>query len=186
MTVIELLVGRVGRAHGMRGDLVLDVRTDEPERRLAVGSSFDTVHGTLTVAATRWHSGRLLIRFQQVPDRNAAEALHGTELRVEVLVDERPQDPDEFYDHQLVGLTVESELGEIVGQVSEVLHLPAQDMLVIAHAGRETLVPFVAEFVPRVDLGSGRLLVTDRPGLLSDEDGDIDGDARVAMPEEDG
>ena len=99
---IELLVGKVGRAHGIRGDLFIDVRTDEPDRRFAPGTIFPTRRGPLTVASLRWHSSRLLVRFAEVPDRSVAEGLRGTELRVEVDADERPDDPEEFYDHQLV------------------------------------------------------------------------------------
>lgn len=168
MTSIELLVGKVGRAHGMRGDLSIDVRTDEPERRFVVGTAFHTGNGILTVASLRWHSGRLLVKFDEALDRTAAEALRGTELRVEVRADDRPDDADEYYDHQLVGLTVETESGEVVGRVTEVLHLPAQDMLVIGRDGRESLVPFLVEFVPKVDLAERSLVVSDRPGLLSE------------------
>jgi 16S rRNA processing protein RimM len=168
---IELLVGKVGRAHGIRGDLFIDVRTDEPDRRFAPGTVFPTRRGPLTVASLRWHSSRLLVRFAEVPDRNVAETLRGTELRVEVAADERPDDPEEFYDHQLVGLAVRDEGGGVVGQVSEVLHLPSQDMLVVRRTGgAEAMVPFVGEFVPSIDLDAGYVVVTDSAGLLADED----------------
>jgi 16S rRNA processing protein RimM len=88
---VELLVGKVGRAHGIRGDLMIDVRTDEPERRFAPGSVFDTRRGPLTVQSLRWHSSRLLVRFDEVSDRSVAETLRGTELRVEVPADEHPE-----------------------------------------------------------------------------------------------
>jgi 16S rRNA processing protein RimM len=168
---VELLVGKVGRAHGLRGDLMIDVRTDEPERRFAAGTVFDTRRGRLTVQSARWHSSRLLIRFDEVPDRTAAETLRGTELRVEVPVDERPDDPEEFYDHQLVGLAVHDSVGQVVGEVTEVAHLPSQDLLVVRRAGPdagEAMVPFVAEFVPTVEPGSGYLVVDDKAGLLSE------------------
>jgi 16S rRNA processing protein RimM len=186
---VDVLVGKVGRAHGIRGDVTVDVRTDEPDRRFAAGTAFTTGRGRLTVVSTQWHSGRLLVRFDEVPDRTTAESLRGTELRIEVDPDERPDDPDEFYDHQLVGLTVESETGERWGEVSEVLHLPAQDLLVVRRstpdtnntqhpgdtdtgdaAGADVMVPFVTEFVPTVDLTGRRLVVTDRAGLLADEE----------------
>jgi 16S rRNA processing protein RimM len=91
---VELLVGRVGRAHGIRGDLTIDVRTDEPDRRFSPGTVFSTRRGPLTVDSMKWHSSRLLVRFAEVTDRNAAESLRGTELRVEVDPDERPEDPE--------------------------------------------------------------------------------------------
>ena len=188
---LELLVGKVGRAHGIRGDLTIDVRTDEPERRFAVGTVFRTRRGTLTVASTRWHSSRLLVRFAEVPDRTVAETLRGTELRVEVDPLERPEDPDEFYDHQLVGLRVEAgHPGEeqVVGEVTEVLHLPAQDLLVVRRSdtGTEAMVPFVAEFVPEIDLAAARVVVTDSAGLLSEAGADQEGQAREVSRSGDG
>lgn len=163
------MVGKVGRAHGVRGDVVLDVRTDEPERRFVPGTSFATARGELTIAVTRWHGQRLLARFEQVSDRTGAERVRGVELRAVVAADERPEDPEEFYDHQLLGLTAVTSSGEHLGPVREVLHLPAQDVLVVNVAGNDVLVPFVTQLVPTVDLATGRVVVVDRPGLI---DGD--------------
>jgi 16S rRNA processing protein RimM len=168
---VELLVGRVGRAHGIRGDLIIDVRTDEPERRFAPGTVFDTRRGPLTVQSLRWHSSRLLVRFDEVSDRTFAESLRGTELHVEVTADERPDDPEEFYDHQLVGLAVQDEAGALLGEVTQVTHLPSQDLLVIRRTdpdGGEAMVPFVTEFVPTVEPAKGFLIVSDSVGLLSE------------------
>jgi 16S rRNA processing protein RimM len=111
---------------------------------------------------------RLLARFTGVDDRTAAETLRGLELRLEVPDDERPDDPEEFYDHQLIGLRARDRIGGEIGAVTDVLHLPAQDLLVLDVDGREVLVPFVAELVPVVDLESGHLLVDSLPGLLDD------------------
>lgn len=170
---VEVLVGRIGRAHGLRGDLFVEVRTDEPERRFAVGTQFATSAGRLTVEATRWHGRRLLVRFTEVSDRTAAEALGGVDLPLEVLTDERPEDPEEFYDHQLVGLSACTPEGEPIGQVSEVLHLPGQDLLAVQTAsGQVGLVPFVRDMVPVVDLAARRVTVTDRVGLLGADDPD--------------
>lgn len=182
---MELLVGKVGRAHGVRGDLTIDVRTDEPDRRFATGTVFSTPRGPLTVASSRWHSGRLLVCFDGVVDRTAAEALRGTELRAEIDPTERPDDPEEFYDHQLVGLRVETEDGGTpvaVGELVEVLHLPEQDLLVVRRVagGPDALVPFVSEFVPTVDLTTGRLVVSDRIGLLATEDDSDETDESAA------
>ncbi len=168
---VEVLVGRIGRPHGLRGDVFVEVRTDEPERRFAVGTRFATSAGGLTVEATRWHSRRLLVRFTEVCDRTAAEALSGVELLLDVLTDERPEDPEEFYDHQLVGLSACTPEGDPIGQVTEVLHLPAQDLLAVQTAsGQVGLIPFVRDMVPVVDLEARRLTVTDAVGLLPADD----------------
>ncbi len=187
MTSVDLLVGKVGRAHGLRGDVGVEVRTDEPARRLADGTVFSTPRGRLTVESSRWHSGRLIVHFAEVPDRTAAETLRGTELRVQVPRSERPDDPEEFYDHQLVGLRVETDTGDVVGEVSEVVHLPAHDLLAVRRDGGEVLVPFVTELVPVVDVDGGRLVLTDRPGLLSmdatpDATQEVDSAPRDATP----
>lgn len=176
---IELLVGKIGRAHGIRGEVGIDVRTDEPERRLASGTSFATSRGTLTLDSTHWHGQRLLARFRGVEDRTSAEQLRGTELRITVPTDERPSDPEEFYDHQLMGLEVVDQQGTILGHVEEVLHLPAQDVLALRLTDeREVLVPFVSELVPEVDLGAGRVVISPPPGLLDPDE------ATIAAPDE--
>jgi len=173
---MQLVVGRIGRAHGIRGEVGVEVRTDDPDLRFADGAQLATdppERGPLTVVATRWHSGRLLVRFKGLDDRTAAENLRGTMLVIEVDESERPQDPDEFYDHQLVGLRVITTAGDEVGEVAEVLHLPAQDVLAIKRTdGVEVLVPFVQELVPAVDLDRGSVTVDPRPGLLDPEAAD--------------
>lgn len=175
---VELLVGKIGRAHGIRGDVAIEVRTDEPERRFAPGTTFATRRGTLTLTDTRWHGQRLLGRFRELPDRTAAEQWRGTELRITVPADERPDDPEEFYDHQLVDLVVADTAGTIVGTVAEVLHLPSQDVLVVAlSSGREAMVPFVGDLVPSVDLAAGSVVIDPPPGLLDPDQ------ASVATPE---
>ncbi|MFV2195893.1 ribosome maturation factor RimM [Nocardiopsis sp. LOL_012] len=164
-----LVVGRIGRAHGVRGDVVVDVRTDDPQERFAVGSVLATDpadRGPLTVAAFRRHSGRSLARFEGHAGRDAAEALRGTTLLVDSADIAPTDDPDEFHDHELIGLDVVTTLGEPVGRVSDVLHL-AQDVLAVATGdGRETLVPFVAALVPEVDVAGGRIVIDPPPGLL--------------------
>jgi len=176
----EVVVGRLGRPHGVRGELTVELRTDEPERRFAPGArlllrraatgprrSTGPWPGSLTVAATRWHQDRLLVSFEELGDRDAAEAARGWLLAVTVAPGEAPEDPEEYYDHQLVGLAVTTTDGRPVGTVGEVLHNAAQDLLVVRRDGRDAaLVPFVAALVPEVDLAGGRLLVADRPGLL--------------------
>lgn len=171
---MHVVVARISRAHGIRGEVAVEVRTDEPEQRLRPGARLATdppERGPLTVVSHRRHSGRLLLRLAGVTDRNAAEELRNTLLLAEVDPDERPEDPEEFYDHQLVGLRVVTTDGSPVGEVSEISHLPGQDLLVVARPdGGEALVPFVSEIVPEVDLTAGRVVVAPPPGLL-DEDG---------------
>jgi 16S rRNA processing protein RimM len=167
---VDLVIGRVGRAHGVRGEVAVDVRTDDPERRFAAGARLQTdpaAAGPLTVVSTRPHQGRLLVRFDEVRDRNAADGLRGVLLTAEVAEEDRPPDPEEFYDHQLVGLQVQDEGGDVVGEVAEVLHHPAHEVLVVRRdEGPDALVPFVAALVPDVDVEGGRVTVADRPGLL--------------------
>lgn len=175
METIEVLVGRIGKAHGIRGDVTVDVRTDEPDRRFAPGSvlrveaprgSSSTLR-TLTVERARWHSSRLLVVFEEVPDRTAAESVRGLLLHAEVPADESPEDPDEYYDHQLIGLAAYDVDGRRLGEVTSLQH-GAQDLLTIrTPEGRDTLVPFVKALVPEVDVRGGRLVVADRPGLVT-------------------
>ena len=171
---MHLVVGRIARAHGVHGEVAVDVRTDDPDRRFAVGAELATDppdRGPLQVVSTRWHSGRLLMRFAGVADRTAAAQLHGTLLVVEVDEAERLADPDEFYDHQLAGLHAITADGALLGVVSDVLHLPGQDVLVIEGAdGDELLIPFVKEFVPDVDLDRRAITVQPPPGLLDSRD----------------
>lgn len=162
---MQVVIGRIGRAHGIRGELNVDIRTDEPERRFAPGSSVVCGKRTLTVKTARHHSGRLVVSFAEVPDRTAAEQLHGTILEAVIDPDDTPDDPDEFYDHQLVGLEVRS--GDaVVGAVTGLIHLPYQDTLAVDVDGREVFIPFVTELVPVVDIAGGFVTVEDVEGLL--------------------
>lgn len=162
---MQVVIGRIGRAHGIRGELNVDIRTDEPERRFAPGSSVVCGKRTLTVKQARHHGGRLVVSFAEIPDRNAAEALHGIVLEAEIDPSDMPEDPDEFYDHQLVGLEVRSN-DVVVGTVTGLVHLPHQDTLLVDIDGREVFVPFVSELVPVVDVAGGFVTVADVAGLL--------------------
>lgn len=168
---MQVVVGRVGRAHGVRGEVVIDVRTDEPDRRFADGAVLATepeVAGPLTVAHARVHSHRLVVGFVGVTDRSGAEALSGTLLLAEVDPHEQAG-PDEFYDRQLVGLRARTRAGEEIGEVVAVEHGGAQDLLVVRRAGADVLVPFVTAIVPEVDLDAGVVLLDLPPGLLDPE-----------------
>ena len=171
--LVEVVVGRIGRPHGIRGELTVEVRTDEPERRFADGARM-RIEGTqrvLTVAATRWHGERLLVRFEGVHDRDAAEALRGSLLSVSVPGDERPEDEEEYYDRQLAGLRVLDHAGCEVGVIGSVVHLPTQDLLSVTTPDGERLVPFVRALVPEVDLANGYVRLADVEGLIGGEDG---------------
>ncbi|MGP7998143.1 MAG: ribosome maturation factor RimM [Streptosporangiaceae bacterium] len=190
---MQLVVGRITRPHGVRGEVSVEVRTDEPERRFAVGSVLATdpaEAGPLTVASARWHTGRLLAGFEGITDRNQAETLRGVWLTLDSAAAGSTDDPDEFHDHELIGLAVVTVSGEPVGRVTDVRH-SGQDLLVIeparpapARAGDQRapggrvpgpaqpagpdglLVPFVAAIVPEVDVAAGRLVIDPPPGLL--------------------
>ncbi|WP_141577562.1 ribosome maturation factor RimM [Actinomadura sp. WMMA1423] len=165
-----LVVGRIGRPHGVRGEVAVDVRTDEPESRFAPGTAIATdpvAAGPLTIERKRWHSGRLLVRFAGIGDRDAAEELRGTWLVVDPGDISPSADPDDFHDQELLGLAVFTADGAEVGQVADVLH-HGQDLLVVRGAGGEKLVPFVAALVPEVDVPGGRLVIDPPPGLLDE------------------
>lgn len=170
---MRVIVGRIGRPHGIRGDVVVGVRTDEPDLRFTVGArlgagrdSGSTPDAELTVAAKRWHSGQLLVAFDGITDRTAAAELGGIWLSIDSGALPPVTDPDEFRDHELIGLSVRTVAGEQVGVVTDVLH-HGQDLLVITAEGADDrLVPFVAPLVPEVDVAGGVLVIDPPPGLL--------------------
>jgi 16S rRNA processing protein RimM len=164
-----LVVGQIVRPHGIRGEVVVDVRTDEPQRRFAVGSVLvvDPPAAPLTIEAARPHQGRLIVAFDGVADRTVAEDLRGLLLYVDS--DDLPpsDDPDEFSDHELVGLVAVTPDGQRLGEVERIDHAPAADLLVLRRTdGGTALVPFVKQIVPEVDLAAGRVVLTPPEGLL--------------------
>ena len=175
---LNTVVGVIGRAHGVRGEVAVELRTDEPERRFAPGQVLRNEDGSrpFTVQSARDHSGRLLVRFAEVIDRNAAEAVRGTLLVAVVEPNERPLESEEFYDRQLIGLRVRRPDGVVVGTVGSVLHLPTQEVLEVQTADGTRLVPFVAALVPEIDLEAGFLTVADVVGLLDDGNEAVDED----------
>jgi 16S rRNA processing protein RimM len=205
---MRVIVGRIGRPHGIRGEVVIGVRTDEPDLRFAAGAVLDvaptladpegrggprgksspqergdpggspprgdtTPPGpaprTVKVVSARWHSGQLLVTFAGIADRTAAGELTGTWLSVDSSQLPRTGDPDEFRDHELIGLAVRTPDGDAVGVVTDVLH-HGQDLLVVQRAdggeAGECLVPFVKAIVPEVDVAAGVLVIDPPPGLL--------------------
>lgn len=162
-------VGRVGKALGVRGDVLVQPWTDTPDERFAPGTTLRTEpadRGPLTVGQTRSHSGKLVVHFEGVDDRTTAETLRGVLLVMPA--SERPPiaDPDEFYDTDLIGLSVRTVQGRPLGPVTDVLHSAAGSLLAIDVAGTEVLLPFKLEFVPRIDLAAGVAEVDPPDGLL--------------------
>jgi 16S rRNA processing protein RimM len=194
---VQVIVGRIGRPHGIRGEVMVGVRTDEPDLRFAVGSRLelersvraddgpadgtqvgetgqDPVGQQLTVASARWHSGQLLVSFAGITDRTAAGELTGGWLSVDTSELPATGDPDEFRDHELIGLSVRTTSGDPVGEVTDVLHY-GQDLLVVRRAGRrpqECLVPFVKAIVPEVDVHAGVIVIDPPRGLLDPAEGE--------------
>jgi 16S rRNA processing protein RimM len=171
-----IVIGRVGRPHGVRGDVTVDVRTDVPDRRFVIGTALDRADGAapLLVVDARWHSGRLLIRFEGVEDRTGAELLRGTVLTIDADLagdpagdDEDADDSEFWWDRDLVGLSAVTPQGDPLGEVTDVVHTAAGELLAIGRpGGGEHLVPFVRDIVPTVDPVGRRLVVDAPPGLL--------------------
>jgi 16S rRNA processing protein RimM len=172
---VEVAVGRIAKAHGIRGELAVDVRTDSPEERFREGAVLkaryrDGTTRNLTIAAARAHSGRLLVNFRQIRSREEADAVRGALLLADTADLPPTEDPDEFYDHELEGLRAELTDGTVVGTVEEVLHAPGGELLSLDREGRTVLVPFVRDIVPLVDVAGGRVVLDPPDGLLDDAD----------------
>lgn len=172
---MRVVVGRIGRPHGVKGQVAVEPRTDEPESRfvegavLLVGNDVDGPVRTITVDRVQWHSGRLLLSFAGVDDRTAVETLRGSLLMIERADDATPEDPEEFYDSSLTGCRVCDRAGAELGIVADIAHLPGQDLLVVhADTGRELLIPFVQAIVTDVDIDAKRIVVDPPAGLLDE------------------
>ncbi|MGL4743770.1 MAG: ribosome maturation factor RimM [Dermatophilaceae bacterium] len=174
MPRVSTVVARVGKPHGLRGEVTVRLHTDDPGRRLALEAVLDTeaepgsgVPRQLTVRSTRVHRGIWLVGFHEVPDRTGAESLRGTSLVIPGDHPDEPSDDDSFTEDQLVGLHVLDPTGADLGVVVGLLVGEIQDRLVIRlPSGTEAEVPFVAALVPEVDLAAGRVVVDAPPGLL--------------------
>lgn len=167
---MSTVVARLGRPHGIRGEVTVEVRTDDPDERFVVGARFGTDPdiGDLTLSRARVHNGRLLLTFEEVPDRNRAEEIRNTLLTVDD-ADTTEEDEDAWYVEDLVGASVF--VGdERVGEVADLVTGPAQDLLTVKLlSGAEVLVPFVTEIVPEVDVEAGRVVLDPPAGLLDEE-----------------
>jgi 16S rRNA processing protein RimM len=170
----QLRVGRLVKAHGLKGALKLELYTDDPDGRFTPGATFTLQvpehsqwHGkTITVREFRWMNQHPVVFFEGVDDRNAADTLVRAILWIDQDED-APAEPDAWYDHQLVGLDVVRD-GVVVGKVARVDHFPAQDLLVVRAGEDEVLVPFVSAIVPEVDIEGGRVVVTPPAGLFEE------------------
>jgi 16S rRNA processing protein RimM len=164
-----VVVGRIGRPHGVRGEVTVEVRTDDPDLRFVPGAVLRTdpaERGPITIAGVHWHSGTLLLRLEGVDSREAAEAVRNTELLVDVADLPEIEDPDTYYDHQLLGLTARLPDGTVLGEITVVRH-EAQDLLVVRRPeDGDLLIPFVSAIVPTVDLDGGFVVVDPPEGLL--------------------
>jgi 16S rRNA processing protein RimM len=173
---MELVVGRVVKAHGLSGELVVDVRTDDPQARFSPGNHLrlkpsrggvDSATRECEVESSRPHGARMLVRLVGVGDRDGADLLRGNLFVVDSADLPPITDPDEFYDHQLEGLAVRTVDGAEVGSVTEVLHTAAGELLSVrTAAGAEVLVPFVSAIVSSVSLASGVIEIDPPDGLL--------------------
>ena len=157
---MRLNVGRIGKAHGILGEATIEVRTDLAEERFAIGAVLDTdSNGQLTVSTARVHNGILLLGFEGVSDRNGIEALRNELLYADVDINAPAEDEDDYHVLQLIGCQAHLIDGDLFGEVSDVLNLPGQDVLVIKVDGAEVLIPFVRALVPVVDITARRLTV---------------------------
>lgn len=170
---MDLVVGRVVKAHGVTGEVVVEIRTDDPQSRFEPGSALRArpsrggAEREYVIDTVREHSGRLLLRLAGVEDRDAADALRGTVFVVDSANLPPIDDPDEFYDHQLEGLRVVTTEGRLVGNVAEVLHTAAGELLsVTSETGAEVLVPFVSAIVTSVSLADQTVEIDPPEGLL--------------------
>jgi len=166
---MRLNVGRIGRAHGILGEATIEVRTDLAEERFAIGAQLETdSHGILTVVSARVHNGILLLGFTGISDRNSVEKLRDVLLYSEVEIDEPGFEEDDYHVLQLIGCKAYLVDGDLLGEVTEVLNLPGQDVLSIKSENGEVLIPFVHQLVPIVDIKAKRMTVIP-PDFYSNE-----------------
>jgi 16S rRNA processing protein RimM len=181
---MQLQVARIGKPHGIRGEVTVQVLTDAPEDRFVPGTEFvvePASVGPLTVSSARWNKDILLLGFEEIETRNDAETLRGARLFIET--EELDEDDEEgWYEHELVGL--EARVGsEVVGKVAALNTMPVQDLLVVTTpGGDEVLIPFVEQIVPEVNIEEGFVLLTPPDGLFelnSDQDAGTDPESKA-------
>ena len=168
-----LVVGRIGRAHGVLGEVTIEIRTDLPDERFFIGATLTTdpvERGPLTIESVRDHNGILLLKFKEASDRTAVEKLRDTLLMADVDMADEAVVEGEYHVQQLVGLEVVDTSGNTFGELADVLNLPGQDVLAINTPNGEVLIPFVKEFVPTVDLENRKITIAPPEGLLGAAD----------------
>jgi 16S rRNA processing protein RimM len=171
----KLRVGRLLKAHGLKGAIKLELYTDSPNERFSQGAVLELqvpeaspwFGKTVTVAELKWFNSSPVLFLENVVDRDTAESLIKAILLVDQPLDESPSEPDAWFDHQLVGLKV-FRAGVQIGELARVDHLPAQDLLAIKLDDREVLLPFVKAFVPKVDVEAGLIEITPPGGLFEE------------------
>lgn len=173
---MDLVVGRLGRPHGVHGEISVEVRTDEPELRFAKGSrlSLKESNNQLTVLSSRWHQEKMLVKFEEITDRDLANEIKGKTLTIKIDPNSIETKKDQYYEFQLAGLKVIDKNDKTLGQIKEVITNLAQDLLVVETVDkREVLVPFVKQIVTNVDLDKKQVIM-DPPTGLFDEENAID------------
>jgi 16S rRNA processing protein RimM len=166
---LELVVARIGRAHGIRGEVTIELRTDNPAERFEIGSIFKTEpakFAPLEIASVRDHNGTLLLSFKGRVDRNSVEELRNVLLIAEVDIPTPSAEDNEFHATLLLGCRVFTEAKEELGEVIDILQLPTQDTLVVERNGEEILIPFVKKHVPIVDVKAKKIVVREMEGLI--------------------
>ena len=162
---MQLVVGRIGRAHGVLGEATIDVQTDDPDLRFKVGSKLTLDSGQeLTIKSSRWHNQILLLGFEGVNDRNQIEALRDQLISSDV--DLGSLAPGEYHFQQLIGCEVFKQNGELIGTVDEIVKLPGQDLLSVSKAGAQVLIPMVKQIIIEIDVLAKKIVVNPPEGLL--------------------
>lgn len=162
---MQLVVGRIGRAHGVLGEATIEVRTDDPDLRFAVGQSLTLDNGrTLQVSGNRWHNQILLLTFAGVTDRNQVEELRDQLLHADV--DTKDNQPGEYHFQQLIGCQVTLPDGSNLGPVTEIVQLPGQDLLSVASNEGEVLIPMVKQIIMAIDIDQKSIQINPPEGLL--------------------
>ncbi|WP_311213397.1 MULTISPECIES: ribosome maturation factor RimM [unclassified Arthrobacter] len=170
---MQLQVARIGKPHGIRGEVTVQVLTDAPSERFVAGTEFivePAAAGPLTIRSARWNKDILLLGFDEIADRNEAEVIRGAKLFIETEELDDEDDDEGWYEHELVGL--EARVGsQVVGKVAALNTMPVQDLLMVkTDDGKEILVPFVEEIVPEVNVEDGYILITPPAGLFEVND----------------
>ena len=162
---MQLVVGRIGRAHGVLGEATIEVRTDDADLRFAVGNKLTLDNGgNLIIKSARWHNQVLLLTFEGITDRNQIEELRDQLISAEV--DTEDTAPGEYHYQQLIGSQVLLTTGELVGVVSEIVKLPGQDLLSVNKDGKEVLIPMVKPIIISIDVTKREIVIDPPKGLL--------------------